>query len=86
MAIRALCSDINTQITGEGFHLAWNVTFYGSPLAQPDATNCEADIAATSTKAQARTAIRAAIQAEADNLGYAWNGNVITPEELFAGL
>lgn len=86
MAIRAMCSQISSQISGDGLHLDWVVFFYGSPLTQPDATTCSTDLAGTSTKAQARTAIRAAIQAEADRLGYAWNGNVITPEELFAGL
>ena len=86
MAIRALCSNIGYQVEGDGISLAWVVLFYGSPLTTPDSTNCTVTLAGTSTKAQARTAIRAAIQAEANRLGYAWNGNVTTPEELFAGL
>lgn len=86
MAIRALCSNINYNVVAEGIDLSWQVLFYGSPLEQPDTTDCMASLSATTTKAQARTAIRAAIQAEADRLGYAWNGNAITPEELFAGL
>ena len=86
MAIRALCSNISNSVSDDGIHLGWTVLFYGSPLTEPDSTVCSVDLAGTTTKAQARTAIRAAIQAEADRLGYAWNGNVITPEELFAGL
>lgn len=86
MAIRALCSDIVYQVSGDGIDLSWTVLFYGSPLTRPDSTNCAASLSGTTTKAQARTAIRTAIQAEADRLGYAWNGNAITPEELFAGL
>ncbi len=71
MAIRALCTDIEHQVSGDGINLSWQVLFYGSPLTNPDQTSCAASLSGTTTKAQARTAIRAAIQAEADRLGYA---------------
>lgn len=88
---RALIRNQTNTISAETLHLTLLVTYYGGgmPAGRPtDDSQVFVAVNGGMTKASARAAIRVAIKAEADRLGYPFPDNavILTVEELLASV
>lgn len=79
---RAAVQVKNREIVGNDIRLELYVIFFGTDLAAPDATLVSVTATGTDTAATWRQKRNGAILAEAERLGIAWNGKIVSDADL----
>ncbi len=74
------------EIIGETLRTAFRYVFFGAEVQRFDATTSTVDFTPDMTGAQAKAAVRAAIQGEATRLGYGTIQRMQHIDEVFHGL
>lgn len=84
---RLLINHILPEVKGAGIILTLHVTFHGTDVPDPgDSTAITVELPGTISFATKRQRIKEAISAEAQRLGYRYDGDVLLPALLLLGL